>query len=79
MRTPATITLPADKNTLARCTRRTRADLIEAGKIWQVYPNAEPDNILFEGSKTACQQFQRDVRSVDNPRIGKLIWENLAS
>ena len=59
----------------------TRADKIKNGKLWQVYASAKPDNICFEGSKTACMKYIRKtfgmwVYKRGKIRIGQLIWEN---
>lgn len=59
---------------------KTRAEKIKAGKIWQVSPDGKPDEILYEGSKTACFAFVRDhygMRAYKRGtiRIGQLIWE----
>jgi hypothetical protein len=62
----------------------TREQKIVSGKLWQVYPDEKPDNILFEGSKTACRGYirenrlQRQVKSGD-VRLGQLIWEELTA
>lgn len=34
-----------------------RSERIEKGLIWQVYEDATPEVIVFEGTKTACQNF----------------------
>jgi hypothetical protein len=59
----------------------TRAEKIKLGKIWHVYPDDNPDNILFEGSKTACMTFIKEkfgIRQYNNGTIrrGQLIWED---
>lgn len=57
----------------------TRDKKIASGKVWQVYPNKDLDNVLFEGSRTACQKFIRaNCRSawrIGAIRLGKLIYE----
>lgn len=60
---------------------KTRAEKVKAGKIWQVYFDAKPDEILFEGSRTACQKFCRDHdyeqwRKKGIIRIGQLISDD---
>jgi hypothetical protein len=60
--------------------KKTRTELIDAGKVWQVYNASDPDNILFEGVKTHCQNFIRInnlTRSYKRGeiRMGKLIYE----
>lgn len=61
---------------------KTRAEKIATGRVWHVYRDAEPDNTLFEGSKTACLKWLRnDPRGYwyafrrGEIRIGKVIWE----
>lgn len=59
---------------------KTRQELIEAGKIWVVYPDGDPDNTLFEGTKTACMNFVkspmlRTAYKYNRIRIAKLIYE----
>lgn len=58
----------------------SRADRIKAGKLWQVYPDGEPDFILCEGSKIACEKYIREKNlkpqfKRGQIRIGKLICE----
>jgi hypothetical protein len=58
----------------------TRAEKIKAGKIWQIYPDTDPDDVLFEGSKTAAIKFAREHigprwRRNSKTRLGRLIWE----
>ena len=57
-----------------------RSELIEKGKIWQVYPDNDKDNILFEGNKTNCKNYIKTnglARQVKTGviRLGQLIWE----
>lgn len=59
---------------------KTRSQLIHAGKVWQVYLAASPDDVLHEGSKTACIAFIRQKFGIGayrrgTVRIGKLIFE----
>ena len=58
----------------------TREHKINSGKLWQVYPDGLPDDVLFEGSKTACmgyikQHFLMQYRK-GLVRLGKIIWES---
>lgn len=56
-----------------------RQQLIERGKIWQVYPDGEPDNILFEGNKTAAKNYisKYHYRQYKKGiiRLAQIIWE----
>ena len=56
-----------------------RQKLIEQGKLWQVYPEGDSDNILFEGSRTACMKYIRQNCPLawrkNEVRLGKVIWE----
>ncbi len=56
-----------------------RQKLIEQGKLWQVYPEGDSDNILFEGSRTACMKHIRqncpNAWRKNEVRLGKVIWE----
>lgn len=56
-----------------------REKLIDAGKVWQVYDKTTPDNVLFEGSKSACEKWANNNFPVQYKygtiRIGKLIYE----
>lgn len=54
-----------------------REEKIKQGKIWRVYPDADPDNILFEGSRSACLKFLKTQSNRAELRFGKLLWENL--
>jgi len=45
---------------------------IDGGRIWQVF--IDPDNILFEGSKTKCKSFIKNSGLV-GLRLAKLIME----
>ena len=58
----------------------TRADKINAGLIWQVSHDDDPDTVLFEGSKTAANRyaFEKYGRKYHRAgaHIGQLIWEN---
>lgn len=58
----------------------TRQQLIDKGKIWQVYNDGEPDNVLFEGNKTKCLQFIKENNfgyyyKKGKIRIAQVIWE----
>jgi len=60
---------------------KSRADKIKAGKIYQVYPDIDPDSIMFEGSKTACMTYIRKTCGMwgykrGKIRVGQLLWEN---
>lgn len=56
-----------------------RQKLIEQGKLWQVYPEGDSDNILFEGSRTACMKYIRqncpNAWRKNEVRLGKVIRE----
>ena len=59
---------------------KTRQELIDAGKIWQVYPSHDNDIILFEGNKTAVKRYIKNnnlekAYKTGMVRMGKLIWE----
>lgn len=58
-----------------------RQSKIDAGKVWRVYPNNDLDNILFEGSETACRRFINANCKVQykygSVRLGKVIYELL--
>lgn len=61
----------------------TRAQKIEARKLWLVYPDKQDDKILFEGSRTACLKFIREkfgMRQYKHGtiRLAQLIFENAA-
>jgi hypothetical protein len=57
-----------------------RQQLIDKGKIWQIYHDGKPDTILCEGNKTKCQNFLR-INSLlgeykkGRIRLAKLIYE----
>lgn len=58
----------------------TRTEKIAGGQVWQVYPDGDPDKIMFEGSKSACQGYvkaKRLTRELKRGiiRLGKVIWE----
>lgn len=59
----------------------TREQKIDAGKIWQVYNKLSPDDVLFEGSKSACIKWAKNTLPVQYKYgtivIGKLIYENI--
>jgi len=54
---------------------------IKQGKIWQVYPNGEPDCVLFEGCKSSCLRFIRTygykAYKMGSIRLGKVISEKI--
>lgn len=58
----------------------TRADRVRAGLVWQLYPDSNPDKLLFEGTRNAClaelqtRGLMREYRR-GTIRLGKLIWE----
>lgn len=54
-----------------------REEKIKDGKIWRVYPDADPDKILFEGSRSACLRFLKTQPGRDILCFGKLLWEKL--
>jgi hypothetical protein len=62
----------------------TREELIERGKIWQVYePICGNDFVRFEGCKTACIRWLKDNGCWRHYkrglfRVAKLIWEEKA-
>lgn len=58
----------------------SRTDKISKGKIFQVYWDANPDYILFEGGRSKCLEWLKihhwtDYRE-NRIRIGQLLWEN---
>jgi hypothetical protein len=60
----------------------TRDEKIKFGLIHQVYPDSDPEKIMFEGSETACRGYvkaKRLTREVKTGivRIGQVIWEKL--
>jgi hypothetical protein len=57
-----------------------RQQLIDSGKVWQVYPEGQTENILFEGTKTACKEYLSKHnlnRSYKKglTRLAQVIWE----
>lgn len=59
---------------------KTRAELIDAGEIWQVYPSFNSEEIYFEGNKTACKAYLKEKNLLKSykkggVRMGKVIWE----
>lgn len=62
---------------------QTRQQKIEAGKIWQIYPDVNGNDILFEGSETQCRKEIRRKYKKQNQagtiRLAKLIWETEAT
>ncbi len=58
---------------------KSRAELIKAGKLHQVYENGA-ENVLFEGNLTKCRAFVKEkfgwrFYKTGKIRIGQLIWE----
>lgn len=58
----------------------TRTEQIHKGKIWQVYLDSAPDNLLFEGNKTKCfdyikVNFGMRAYKKGTVRIGQVIFE----
>ena len=58
----------------------SRQRLIDRGKLWQVYPDGSPDDVLFEGNKTQCKQYiwQEQLQGQwrrGSIRMGQVIWE----
>lgn len=58
----------------------TRQNMIAAGKLWQVYPDLDRENILFEGPKTKCLDYIKvkfSMKAYKNGqiRLAKVIWE----
>ena len=58
----------------------TREQQIQKGKIWTVYPDIAPDDVIFEGSRAACMKFVREhgferQRKKGTIRVGQVIWE----
>jgi hypothetical protein len=59
---------------------KSRQELIAAGKIWQVYPDGQPENILHEGNKTSCNTYIRDhglqrAIKTGKTRLAQILWE----
>lgn len=58
----------------------TRRERIDAGLVWHVYPDSDPEKIMFEGTETACRGYikakrlQRELKR-GIIRLGKCIWE----
>lgn len=38
---------------------KTRAELIDAGKIWHVCPDEDIDTVYFEGTKSRCLDWMK--------------------
>lgn len=61
--------------------KTTRELAIENGKVWQVYPEGEVDNILFEGTRSKCKTYiaQNCPQSYKRGeiRLAKVIFEIL--
>jgi len=57
----------------------TRQNKINKGKIWQVYPDGQIDNVLFDGSHSKCKLYISEncpkAYKKGEIRIGKLIYE----
>ncbi len=60
--------------------KKTRAELINAGKIWNV-TQKDTNKKAFEGTKTACLNYlrkhglMRDYRRGQTVRLCRIIWE----
>ena len=59
----------------------SRQDKINKGKLWQVYPDNDADEIMCEGSKSFCMKYIKEnglMRQYKRGayRVGKLLWEN---
>lgn len=57
---------------------RTRQQLIEAGKVWQLYPSVNSEHIIFEGTESQVRKYGRKFRRQilkGDVRIAKVIWE----
>lgn len=57
---------------------RTRQQLIDAGKIWQLYPAVNKEDILCEGTESKVRKYARKFRRQimrGEIRIAKVIWE----
>jgi hypothetical protein len=57
-----------------------RAKKLRAGKLWQVYLDSNPENVLIEGSKSFCLKLMRErnmMRSYKRgeTRLGLLIQD----
>ena len=57
----------------------TRTDKIKHGKLWQVHYD-ESDDVLFEGTRTACFKFLKEKRwmhryKIGEIRVGEVIFE----
>lgn len=58
-----------------------RKEMIDKGKIWQIYAAGNTDDILFEGSKAQCNSFlktnygKEDLKQ-GKVRLAKLIFES---
>lgn len=59
-----------------------RQNLIEKGKLWQVYPADDINVVEKEGCETECMSYIKEKYGLaayknGQIRIGKVIWENL--
>ncbi len=59
---------------------KTRQELIDSGKIWQVYYDVDHGGILYEGNKTSCKKYIKDNKLNKKLksgfiRLGKVIME----
>ena len=66
---------------ITNTSKELRQKLIDAGKIWQVYNDREPDDILFEGCKTKCFGYVKlhyGLRAYKSGaiRVGQVIYES---
>jgi hypothetical protein len=62
--------------------RDTRNRKIGAGKLWQISTGYDPEEVVFEGSKTRClawlstrNELRKWRRGKSAYRLGQLIWE----
>ncbi|MDO8611108.1 MAG: hypothetical protein Q7R95_11335 [bacterium] len=51
--------------------KQNRAQKIKLGKIWQVYPDSNGDDVKFEGSKSACIKYLKENKLWRSYKIGK--------
>ena len=66
---------------ITKTSKELRQKHIDAGKVWQIYTDAEPDTILFEGCKTRCFAYVRlhyGMRAYKSGsiRVGQVIYES---
>lgn len=58
----------------------TRQQKIQKGKLWQIYFDKTPEDIIFESTKSGCFAYLRRNYCMAQYkqgmiRIGQLIWE----